>query len=119
VSYKSDMKEAATAGSVFGLLTLVFYLFIGVLVIGGSYIGYLAYSFYAPRMEKVRYDTFKQSQAYNDGMIRDLENLKMEYTKANDEQKAALRAIVVHRFSVYDIDLLPNDLQVFYNSINR
>jgi hypothetical protein len=44
-----------------------------------------------PGYEQVRYNTFKESQTYNDGMIRDLENLQMEYMKSNDEQKAALK----------------------------
>ena len=89
------------------------------LCFGLNLFGLANYSFFAPKYRAVDAQVFKESEQYNDGMIRDLENLKMEYTKANDEQKAALRAIVVHRFSVYDIDLLPNDLQVFYNSINR
>lgn len=100
-----------------------FFVSIGGLIIvigffmGLGYLSYLGYAFYAPRYEQVRYDTFKESQSYNDGMLRDLQDLKMEYMKANDEQKAMLKAIVLHRFSVYNINRLPTDLQVFYNSV--
>jgi hypothetical protein len=90
-----------------------------VLIAGFSLISYAGYSFFAPRYEQVRYDTFKQSQAYNDGMIRDLQELKRDYLAANDEQKGALKALTLHRFEVYDIRRLPPDLQAFYLSLEH
>ena len=117
MSYKNDAKEVAQFFSLFGFgvwgITLVLLPLLG----GLGYISYLAYAFYAPKYEQVRYDTFKQSQSYNDAMLRDLQDLRMEYIKANDEQKAALKAIAIHRFSVYEINRLPPDLQSFYNSL--
>lgn len=93
------------------ILVFVFLAFI-------SLCGYWSYNYFAPRYEQVRYNTFKESQSYNDAMLRDLQNIRMEYIKANDEQKAALRAIAIHRFEVYDINRLPDDLRQFYYSIN-
>jgi hypothetical protein len=90
-----------------------------VLIAGFSLISYAGYAFFAPRYEQVRYDTFKQSQAYNDGMIRDLQELKRDYIAANDEQKIALKALTIHRFEVYDINRLPSDLQSFYYSLGH
>ena len=81
--------------------------------------GFLGTSWLSPALEKVRYTTFKESQSYNDGMIRDLENLKISYLQSNPEQQVALKSIIVHRFSVYDISKLPPDLQNFYFSINH
>lgn len=81
-----------------------------------NFAGLASFSFFAPKVEQVRFDTFKQSQAYNDGMLRDLQNLKLEYLRSNPEQQAALKAIVIQRFSVYPIDRLPPDLQAFYLS---
>jgi hypothetical protein len=52
-------------------------------------------------------------------MLRDLQNLQMEYLKANDEQKAALKAIILHRFSVYEVDRLPIELRSFYVEIKK
>ena len=119
MSYKNDAKEVAQFFSLFGIgiwgLTLVVLPLIG----GLGYISYMAYAFYAPKYEQVRYDTFKQSQTYNDGMLRDLQDLQIEYMKANDEQKAALKAIVIHRFSVYDVERLPYDLRAFYVEIKK
>jgi len=50
-------------------------------------------------------------------MIRDLENLQLEYINADAEKKQALRAIVLHRFSVYPEDKMPPNLRNFYNSL--
>ena len=99
--------------------------FIGTVVLGAlmlfgvSYGGFKMYEFFNPKYEQVRYDTFKNSQTYNDGMLRDLENLQLEYTKANDEQKAALKALVLHRFSVYPDERLTPELRSFYFNLKR
>lgn len=119
MSYKSDLKETAQFTTIFGFGIWMFTLVILPLIGGLGYISYMAYAFYAPKYEQVRYDTFKQSQTYNDGMLRDLQDLKMEYIKANDEQKAALKAIVIHRFSVYEVDRLPYDLRAFYMEVSK
>jgi hypothetical protein len=50
-------------------------------------------------------------------MIRDLENLQLEYIKADNDGKQALRAIVLHRFSVYPEDKMPPNLRNFYNDL--
>jgi len=91
---------------------------IGVAAIFGlSYLGYESYKFFAPKYRQVDNQVFKESEQYNDGMIRDLENLQMEYVKATAEQKDALRAITLHRFSVYPEDKMPPNLRNFYNSL--
>jgi hypothetical protein len=117
MSYKNEMKEAAQVGTILGLLASTFYAIMAVFVVVGGILSFYLYSYFAPKYEQVRYDTFKQSQSYNDGMLRDLQDLRLEYIKANDEQKAALKAIVLHRFAVYDVDRLPVDLRQFYQSI--
>lgn len=119
MSYKEDIKDTAHVTTVFGFGVWVFTLLVVPLFLGLGYLSYLAYSFYAPRYEQVRYNTFKESQAYNDGMLRDLQNLRMDYLKADKEQKAALRAITLHRFSVYDAEKLPADLRQFYAALQR
>lgn len=97
-----------------GLLVLI-----GVLaaVFGISYGSYEMYKFFAPRYENVDRQVFKNTQGYNEGMVRDLENLKMQYETATEAQKLALKAVVIHRFSVYDRDRLPGNLQIFYDRL--
>jgi hypothetical protein len=102
-------KEISTlVGVIVGAIALVF---------GLSFLGYKSYEFFAPKYRQVDNQVFKESEQYNDGMIRDLENLQLEYNKATPEQKDALRAISLHRFSVYPEDRLPPNLRNFYNDL--
>jgi hypothetical protein len=86
-------------------------------IFGLSYLGYKSYEYFAPKYRAVDNQVFKQSEQYNDGMIRDLENLQIEYIGADAEKKQALRAIVLHRFSVYPEDKMPPNLRNFYNDL--
>jgi hypothetical protein len=84
---------------------------------GLSYGSYEMYKFFAPKYRAVDNQVFKESEQYNDGMIRDLQELEMDYAKADDTQKATLKSIIIHRFEVYDESRLPPDLRNFYNDL--
>ena len=86
-------------------------------IFGMQFLGFKMYDFFAPKYRAVDNHVFKESEQYNDGMLRDLENLQMEYMQANDTQKQALKSIVLHRFSVYDETRLPPNLRNFYNDL--
>ena len=87
------------------------------LIVVAMFGSFFAYQYFAPKYRAVDNEVFKQSEQYNDGMIRDLENLQIEYVSADAEKKQALRAIVLHRFSVYPEDKMPPNLRNFYNSL--
>ena len=89
------------------------------LMFGLNYAGFFNYAFFAPRYTAVDNKVFHESQQYNDGMIRDLENLKREYQSATPEAKTALRATIIHRFEIYPRDRMPPDLQNFYDFLNK
>lgn len=90
----------------------------GVLVLVGlSYLSYQLYAFYAPKYEEVRRTTYEQSRAFNEGMVRDLETLKLQYVQATPDQQAALKAVILHRFSVYPEEAMPPDLRQFYTQL--
>ena len=82
-----------------------------------SFFGYESYKFFAPKYRAVNNQVFKESEQYIDGMVRDLENLQLEYINADKDHKDALRAIVLHRFSVYPEDKMPPNLRNFYNDL--
>ena len=84
---------------------------------GLNYFGLMQSSFFSPRIEAVRNKTFQESQAYNEGMLRDLQNIQLEYIKATPEGKSVLKSIAIHRFEVYPIDKLPPELQLFYSQL--
>ena len=86
-------------------------------VIVAMFGSFWSYQYFAPRYRAVDNEVFKQSEQYNDGMIRDLENLQMDYVNADRDHKDAVRAIVLHRFSVYPEDRLPPNLRNFYNDL--
>ena len=90
---------------------------IGALIFVVAFGGYKMYEFFAPRYVAVDNKVFKVSQQYNDGTIRDLENLKLEYLNADKDHKDAIRAITLHRFSVYPMDRMPADLRNFYEDL--
>jgi len=87
------------------------------LIVLAMFGSFFAYQYFAPKYRAVDNQVFKQSEQYNDGMIRDLENLQIEYIGGNAEKKQALRAIVLHRFSVYPEDKMPPNLRNFYNDL--
>jgi len=99
-----------------GFIILALLLVTGLTWFGNS-LGLWQFSFFAPRIEAVRYNTFQQSQSYNEGMIRDLEDIQLQWNAATPEQKSVLRAVALHRFEVYPLDHLPPDLQNFYQQL--
>lgn len=96
---------------IFGFIAMV------ALFIGLRFLSLETNSFFMPKERALETKVYKESEAYNDGMLRDLQNLQMEYVKADAEQKAALKSVIIHRFSVYDINKLPPSLQLFYNQL--
>jgi len=84
---------------------------------GLAYFGFQMDSFFQPRYRALDAKVFKESEQYNDGMVRDLAELKRQYDQADPAGKAALRPVIRHRFEVYDTNKLPADLAAFYQSM--
>lgn len=107
------MKEffAYVTSSVLALVVFV------LVILGFSYLGWASYDYFAPKYRATENKVFKESEQYNDGMVRDLENLQMEYMNADKDHQQALRAIILHRFSVYPEDKMPANLRNFYNQL--
>ena len=95
---------------------IIAFLFVAV-VFGLTYGSFELYKFFAPQYRAVDSAVFKESEQYNDGMIRDLTELQRQYVTASKEDKEALRPIIIHRFEVYDKNRLPSDLRQFYDSL--
>lgn len=74
---------------------------------------------FMPKRVALERSVFEHSKVYNDGMLRDLENLEMQYRSASSEQKEALKAVILHRFSVYPESELPPNLRNFYNDLRN
>lgn len=92
------------------VLVLVVLMGLGWIVQGNDF---FMYKFFAPKQEQVRHDVFKNSQAYTDGMVQELQQYMLEYHKAGPEHKAALRTVIVRQSTKVDEKYLPSDLVAF------
>jgi hypothetical protein len=101
-------------GLVAGFLVIVFG--IGWAAEGNDF---FMYKFFAPKQEAVRRQTFEESKAYNDGMAEEISAMQLDYVKANPEQKAALRSVIIHRTAGYDVSRLNPDLRAFVESVRH
>jgi hypothetical protein len=88
-------------------------------IFGLSFGSYQLYKYFAPKYAAVDREVFKESPSYNDGMIRDLENLMMEYRKADASHKEALKAVILHRFSIFPEEKMPPHIYAFYQLLKR
>lgn len=105
------MKVAATV--IGGILVFL------AVIVGLTEFGYRLDSHYQPLQEQVRAKTFAQSFTYNEGMIRDLQNMRMQYMSPDlsAQQKDAIAQTVKQRYAGYDNSKLPADLQAFLGQI--
>jgi hypothetical protein len=94
-----------------GVLTL------GALIWGVAYHDLIFTSFFAPKYENVRRNTFEQSKSFRDGSIQELENMRFEYVKASPEHKVALKDIIIHRATEVPEDALPQNLYNFIQGL--
>lgn len=69
--------------------------------------------FFGPRREAVRREVFKQTRSYNEGKEQELLKYRVEYMRADDDGKAAIRSTIRHAFADYDETLLTGELRSF------
>lgn len=115
-TYQNVKEEVSFFGMLlrWGLFTLIV---IGVLGFVTNMAGLWSTSYFAPKVEAVRYKTFQESQSYNEGMVRELETIRLQYATATPEQRIILKDTALHRFAVYPGDRLSPALQAFYASL--
>ena len=72
---------------------------------------------FAPRVEQVRYNTFKQSQAYNDGMAQDLNKDEIEWANATPAAKSAMQGAILSQYGSYNSNKLPPEAAAFLDQV--
>ena len=92
---------------------------IGALTWGLAYHDLIFTSFFAPKYENVRRNTFEQSKSFRTGAVQELQNMQFEYIKAAPEHKKALADIIRHRATEIPIDAMPADLSAFVNTLSN
>jgi hypothetical protein len=82
--------------------------------------GFGSFAFFAPKYREVERQTFEQSRAFNEGMVRDLENLCLQYQGGTPAQQSALASTIRHRIAGYpNTDQLPAHVRACLNNITR
>jgi hypothetical protein len=90
---------------------------LGVLSWGIAYHELFFTSFFAPKYEDVRRNTFERSKSFRTGAIQELQNMQFEYIKAAPEHKKALAGVLRHRALEVPADAMPSDLQSFISNL--
>lgn len=73
----------------------------------------------APTTVAIDNVVFHTSQAYNDGVAKDLSNFMYDYSMTDDSvKKSTIRSIVVDRYGSYNGSLSP-DLQIFLSNMKH
>jgi hypothetical protein len=101
------MDAIKIAGAILGI-----FLFIAALAFGLNAVGFINYSFWAPKQEQVRREVFENTKSYRDGLRRDFDNLYLSYeTEKDPDARAAVLSIIRHRAEGVDPDLLPDNIR--------
>jgi len=91
------------------------------IVVGLSFFGtgldYIQTKIFSPKYEQVRHNTFECSDSHTDGLVRELRQIREQYSHADDAGKAALADTFKHDYDGYTCGNLPQDIQSFYSSI--
>jgi hypothetical protein len=90
---------------------------VGALGWGLTYHDLIFTSFFAPKFEDVRRNTFERSKSFRTGAVQELENMRFEYIKSAPEHKKALADIIRHRATEVPEDAMPTDLQSFISNL--
>jgi len=90
---------------------------LGALGWGVTYHELIFQSFFNPKFEDVRRNTFERSKSFRDGSVTELQNMRFEYIKASAEHKLALKDIIIHRATEVPEDAMPQDLYNFIQGL--
>ncbi len=92
----------------------VFLAFIGIgafgllCIVGLQFFGLMNYQFFAPKYEAARREVFENTQSYQQGSIRDFDNLYLAYVQAKSEdEKAVILDTLRHRAAGVQLDNIP------------
>ncbi len=112
------MDDSPSLGTIIAGVIVAIVIILGIVWIAqGS--DFFLFKTYAPKYEQVRQDTFKNSQAYNEGMAKDILSLETDYIQATDPQvKAGLKGVIKQKLAGYDTTKFPPDLRKFLSSLD-
>ena len=90
---------------------------VGALGWGVTYHELIFQSFFNPKFEDVRRNTFERSKSFRDGSVTELQNMRFEYIRSDTAHKLALKDIIIHRATEVPEDAMPLDLYNFIQGL--
>ena len=94
------MSKLKMVGIAVGILALP--LFLGLWSVG-------VFSVVEPLREDAKREVFENTQSYVHGKVQTLAKLKLEYDKADNVGKAAIRSVIVNQFAEFDDRAIRSD----------
>ena len=92
-----------------------------VLLIGSIFLlelGGLSWTkFFASRRENVRREVFLNTRSYNEGKLQDLIKYRLEYMRAQEEDREAIASAIRMSFADFDSNKLPTELKDFLDTV--
>jgi hypothetical protein len=73
--------------------------------------------YFAPKHENVKRKVFQATRSYNESKVQDLARFKLQYDRADAEDKMAIATTIRTMFADYDSSLMPNGLGAFLTQI--
>lgn len=103
------MKVGAIILSIF-----IFFILIFALDFAGNSYGLWSDSFFGVKRENIKRQIFTHNQAYVEGKVQELSNLKRQYdTTTNDADKLTIKSQIQFQFSELDKQDVPEGLREF------
>ena len=98
-------------------IIVVLVIVLGVLALYFDFFGFLYSKIMGPRKENLKREIYEETKSYNEGKEQDLLKYRLEYLKADDEEKKALASTIRMMFADYDDTKLNLVLSKFLNEI--
>jgi len=77
------------------------------------------YKFWGIKYENTRREIFEQSKAYNQGQVQQLQNMYLDYQRADEVGKQSIRSVVLQRTADLDLAVLPVNLRSWVEGLQH
>lgn len=107
--------------AIFKAVGLTFAAVVGIYIIGFFITGgnLAIYKFWAPKYREVQREVFEQTQSYVHGKNQYISRLRLQYESTQDEQREALRRLILTEAETIDEDNLSAANRAFINTLRR
>lgn len=87
------------------------------LAFGVPYLRLQVLRLYGTELESVKTDIYRENKSYVEGTVRDLREMRVEYERAGDGHRDALRSLIKQRAGELDWSRLPEDVRSFLEGL--